>query len=200
MGYLDPYVEHCPDTLFLAEADGELVGYLTGCPDATVLPGEDERVTEAITRHEVMLRPRSVPFFARSVVDLLTAKVRGHEVASGAAVDDRWPAHLHINLVPQARGTGVASELMGALAGLAHPVGLRRLPSPDPRREHPRDMVLREVRLRGARLHPDGPGPAPRGSAVSPADDGLVPDAVGLTTGTDFVPLFWACCVSEPSC
>lgn len=61
-----------------------------------------------------MLRPRSVPFFARSVGDLLTAKVRGHEVASGEAVDGRWPAHPHINLVPQARGTGAASALMGA--------------------------------------------------------------------------------------
>ena len=39
MAYLDPYIEHCPDTLFLAEAGGDLVGYLTGCPDSALLPG-----------------------------------------------------------------------------------------------------------------------------------------------------------------
>ncbi len=38
--------------------------------------------------------------------------MRGGEVASGEDVDHRWPAHLHINLAPQARGTGVAQEMM----------------------------------------------------------------------------------------
>ena len=49
-----------------------------------------------------MLRPRSVPFFARSLFDVARAKVLGVEVASGEGVDQRWPAHLHINLVPEA--------------------------------------------------------------------------------------------------
>ena len=114
MAYLDPYIEHCPDTLFLAEAGGGLVGYLTGCPDSALLPGEDERLTQAMIRHKVMLRPRSVPFFARSLFDVARAKVLGVEVASGEGVDQRWPAHLHINLVPEARGTGAANELMAA--------------------------------------------------------------------------------------
>ncbi|GAA4413192.1 hypothetical protein GCM10023168_35840 [Fodinibacter luteus] len=114
MVYLDPYIDSCPDTLFLAEADGELVGYLTGCPDTALLGSEDERITQAITRHKVMLRPRSAPFFLRSTVDVLQAKVRGGEVASGEAVDRRWPAHLHINLALQARGTGAAHDLMAS--------------------------------------------------------------------------------------
>jgi len=114
MVYLDPYTEHCPDTLFLAEVDGALVGYLTGCPDSALLPGEDELLTQAITRHKVMLRPRSMPFFARSLIDMATAKLRGRESASGEVADPRWPAHLHINLAPEARGTGVAMDLMRA--------------------------------------------------------------------------------------
>jgi GNAT superfamily N-acetyltransferase len=112
--YLDPYVEHHPDTLFLAEVDGDLVGYLTGCPDSAALPGEDERLTQAIVRHKVMLRPRSMPFFARSLLDIARAKLRGQETSSGEVRDPRWPAHLHINLVPAARGTGTAQELMHA--------------------------------------------------------------------------------------
>jgi RimJ/RimL family protein N-acetyltransferase len=42
------------------------------------------------------------------------AKLRGSESASGEVVDPRWPAHLHINLAPEARGTGVAMDLMRA--------------------------------------------------------------------------------------
>ena len=112
MVYLDPYIDNCPDTLFLAEAHGDLVGYLTGCPDTALLASEDARIAQAITRHKVMLRPRSMPFFLRSMVDLVHAKMRDGEIASGGTADSRWPAHLHINLVPQARGTGVAHELM----------------------------------------------------------------------------------------
>ena len=82
---------------------GELVGYLTGCPDTALLTSEDERITQAITRHKVMLRARSMPFFLRSMVDLVRAKVRGGGAASGEAVG-RWPAHLHINLAPKPAG------------------------------------------------------------------------------------------------
>ncbi|MER7609164.1 GNAT family N-acetyltransferase [Nocardioides sp. NPDC127503] len=114
MVYLDPYIEHCPETLFLAEVDGDLVGYLTGCRDSALLPDEDELLTQAITRHKVMLRPRSMPFFVRSLIDMGAAKLRGIESASGEAMDPRWPAHLHINLAPEARGTGVAMDLMRA--------------------------------------------------------------------------------------
>lgn len=112
MVYLDPYIEFCSDTLFLAEVDNDLVGYLTGCPDSAVLPGEDQLLTQAIIRHKVMLRPRSLPFFVRSLIDVGKVKLRGGEVASGQGVGPRWPAHLHINLAPEARGTGVATELM----------------------------------------------------------------------------------------
>ncbi|WP_434966506.1 GNAT family N-acetyltransferase [Janibacter indicus] len=114
MVYLDPYIEHCPDTLFLAEVDGELVGYLTGCPDGALLPSEDDLMMRAIRQHKVTLRPRSMPFFLRALADAATAKLRGRELASGTDGDERWPAHLHINLVPEARGTGAAQGLMTA--------------------------------------------------------------------------------------
>ena len=117
MVYLDPYVDSCPDTLFLAEVDGELVGYLTGCPDSAMIPPEDERITDAIARHRVFLKARSLPFFGRSMVDLMTAKLRGADVSGGEVVDPSFPAHLHINLVPQARGTGAAQDLMSAWMG-----------------------------------------------------------------------------------
>lgn len=41
--YLDPYIEHCPGTLFLAEHEGSLIGYLTGCPDPSLPPRPQPR-------------------------------------------------------------------------------------------------------------------------------------------------------------
>jgi ribosomal protein S18 acetylase RimI-like enzyme len=52
-----------------------------------------------------------VAFFARGLVDVAWAALR-HEPTAGDFADPRWPAHLHINVAPSARGTGVAQGLM----------------------------------------------------------------------------------------
>ncbi|MFC5290234.1 GNAT family N-acetyltransferase [Actinokineospora guangxiensis] len=44
-------------------------------------------------------------FFTRAALDTTTAKLRRHPTADGFH-DPRRPAHLHINLAPEARGTG----------------------------------------------------------------------------------------------
>ncbi|MBP2369269.1 GNAT family N-acetyltransferase [Pseudonocardia parietis] len=112
--YLDPYVEHCPDSLFLAEHAGRLVGYLTGCPDPSSMPGEDEVLVRAIARPRVLLRPRTLRFMGRTALDAARAALRREPLASGTVDDPRWPAHLHINVAPEARGTGAADALMAA--------------------------------------------------------------------------------------
>jgi GNAT superfamily N-acetyltransferase len=111
--YLDPYVEHLPDSLFLAVIDGALAGYLTGCPDGTLLPSESKRIDEAIRTHRLVLRPGPAAFFARGMLDLAGATLRRRPTA-GELTDPRWPAHLHINVEPRARGTGTATALMTA--------------------------------------------------------------------------------------
>ncbi|WP_344275722.1 GNAT family N-acetyltransferase [Actinomadura napierensis] len=111
--YLTPYMDLEPESLFVAESGGRLVGCLTGCPDSSRLPSEEARTLEAIRRHHLMLRPRLAAFFARSTGDLLWAAAR-HRPRAAAFEDPRWPAHLHINLVPEARGTGAAENLMTA--------------------------------------------------------------------------------------
>lgn len=112
--YLDPYLDLDPHSVFLAETDGELVGYLTGCLDSSRLPSEDERMNRAITEHRLMFRPRVIGFFARALFDMVWAKLRRQEIVSGDFADPCWPAHLHINVVPEARGTGAADALMAA--------------------------------------------------------------------------------------
>lgn len=111
--YLDPYIDHCPETLFVAERGGALVGYLTGCPPGSSLPAEDERLVAALRSLPVLLRPRTMRFLGRAALDLATV-CRREPSDSGELHDDRWPAHLHIDVAPEGRGTGAARGLMEA--------------------------------------------------------------------------------------
>ena len=109
--YLDPYMDLEPGSLFVAATDGYLVGYLDGCLDSAQFPSESERVEKAVREYRLIFRPGTAAFFARAVADVARAKVRREPTA--ADFDDaRWPAHLHINVAPEARGTGVADGLM----------------------------------------------------------------------------------------
>lgn len=109
--YLDPYLRQHPGSLFVAVADGALVGYLAGCLDSSTLPSEGKRMEQAIRKHRLVFRPRPAAFLARAMVDLVVATAR-RESTAGSFEDPRWPAHLHINLAPAARGTGAAAGLM----------------------------------------------------------------------------------------
>ncbi|WP_436776594.1 GNAT family N-acetyltransferase [Yinghuangia sp. YIM S09857] len=109
--YLDPYADLLPDSLWLAFLDGALVGYLAGCPDSAEFPSESRRMDRAIREHRLFLRARPVAFFARAVADAGWSALRRRPTA-GDFADPAWPAHLHINLAPEARGTGAAQELM----------------------------------------------------------------------------------------
>ncbi|SDY40439.1 Acetyltransferase (GNAT) family protein [Micromonospora pattaloongensis] len=109
--YLDPYVEREPESLFVAVADGALVGYLSGCLDSATFPTDTERIGEAIKKYRLIFRPGTVAFFARATIDVVRAGVRREPVA-GDFADPRWPSHLHINVAPEGRGTGVADGLM----------------------------------------------------------------------------------------
>ncbi|MBE1537347.1 GNAT family N-acetyltransferase [Actinomadura algeriensis] len=109
--YLAPYIDLYPDFLFLAVSGGRLVGYLTGCPDTSSFPSEDGLLMQAVRRHRLLLRRKPLAFFGRSMTDLAGAAVRRRATARGCD-DARWPAHLHITVAPEARGTGAADGLM----------------------------------------------------------------------------------------
>ncbi|MEV4183584.1 GNAT family N-acetyltransferase [Streptosporangium canum] len=109
--YLDPYMDLEPSSLFVASADGALVGYLAGCLDSAAFPSEGERIENAIRKYRLFFRRGPATFFARSLADLAVSKVRRRPTA-GDFTDARWPSHLHINVAPEARGTGAADALM----------------------------------------------------------------------------------------
>ncbi|NEW41474.1 GNAT family N-acetyltransferase [Nocardia cyriacigeorgica] len=109
--YLDPYMDLEPDSLFVAEADGQLIGYLAGCVNTSSFPPESERMEQAFRRYRSIFLSRSALFFARAAVDTMTAKIR-RTPSSEDFTDPHWPAHLHINIAPEGRGTGAADAMM----------------------------------------------------------------------------------------
>ncbi|WP_236567516.1 hypothetical protein [Nocardia sp. CY41] len=74
--YLDPYLDLTPESVFVAVADGKLIGYLTGCRDSSKFPGEAERIERAIRAHRLWVRPATARFFGVALVDTLTAAIR----------------------------------------------------------------------------------------------------------------------------
>ena len=112
--YLTPYMELEPGSLFLAQTDRGLVGYLTGCLDSFAFPSESERLDGAIRAFGLMRDRRAIRFFARATKDMIGAKIRSEPTADGDLADPRWPAHLHINVAEEARGTGAADQLMAS--------------------------------------------------------------------------------------
>jgi GNAT superfamily N-acetyltransferase len=108
--YLTPYLDFEPESVFVAVVDGEPAGYLAGSL-GTAVPSESARMDRAIREHRLFLRRGPALFFARSLLDMAGAALRRQPTA-GELDDPRWPAHLHINLLPRARGTGAAAALM----------------------------------------------------------------------------------------
>ncbi|MEU6190881.1 GNAT family N-acetyltransferase [Nocardia sp. NPDC047038] len=109
--YLDPYLDLEPESVFVAVVNGKLVGYLTGCADSWRFPSESERIERAIRAYRLFLRPTPARFFGVAMVDTLVAAIRRRPTA-GDFQDVRWPAHLHIAVAADARGTGAAAALM----------------------------------------------------------------------------------------
>jgi ribosomal protein S18 acetylase RimI-like enzyme len=56
----------------------------------------------------LLFRPGPAGFLWRAIFDGMKDK----QAATGELVDERWPSHLHINLLPVARGTGLGVALM----------------------------------------------------------------------------------------
>ena len=115
------YTDREPESLLVAEREGAVVGFLSGCVDSARAPSPAVAVTLATLRHGLAFRPGNAGFFWRSLADTLLQR----SVPSGEVDDPRWPSHLHINLAEEARGCGAGRRLMEAwltrLEGLGSP-------------------------------------------------------------------------------
>ena len=111
--YLTSYIRNDPESVLIAWAQETPIGYLAGCLDTEGFPREDTLIGDAISGHRLLRRPSALAFFARSAVDVVRDRL-ARRPSAGEVLDPRWPAHLHINVAPEARGSGAGAALMEA--------------------------------------------------------------------------------------
>lgn len=102
------YTDREPESLWVASIGGRVVGYLTGCVDTRRAPSPADAVKRAMRRDWLFLRPGTAGFFMRAAIDML----RFGGAPEGETHDPLYPAHLHVNLLPEARGSGLGGALM----------------------------------------------------------------------------------------
>jgi ribosomal protein S18 acetylase RimI-like enzyme len=104
------YTDQEPESIFLAERDGQVVGYLTGCVDSARTKGVGAREMQRVLLHGGLVRPGTARFLWRLLFDVL----RDRDTPSEYLKDPRYPAHLHVDLLPEGRGRGMGRRLMTA--------------------------------------------------------------------------------------
>ena len=107
------YTDHEPQSCFVAEAEGQVVGYITGCLDtarfnrimkAEIVP----RIRLKLLTTGAALRPRNLSRALRLWRCARWGELREPDLSP-------FPAHLHINLLEGYRASGAGTRLMRAL-------------------------------------------------------------------------------------
>lgn len=105
--WTDREAEHA----MVADSDGTVVGYLLGCVDSRRVWNMEKLVARHAFRRGIALRPGTAGVFWRMVADGVSDTIR-HRLPPAVYYDERWPAHLHIDLLPVCRGKGIGTTLV----------------------------------------------------------------------------------------
>lgn len=96
--YCNYYIEKCPDTCFVAEKDGNTVGYVICCPDAVQFKREFPKFVQ---KSGNLNFSQKIQCFGDSILYL--------------PFKAKYPAHLHIDILPEAQRKGNGKKLIKAL-------------------------------------------------------------------------------------
>ncbi len=109
------YTDREPESAFVTVHDGEVLGYLLGCRDSTRAWNPAAVAGRHVFRRGIVFRPGTAAMIWRSVGDVVADLARRRvRLADYEFVDPDYPAHLHINLLPAARGSGAGGRLVRA--------------------------------------------------------------------------------------
>jgi ribosomal protein S18 acetylase RimI-like enzyme len=107
------YTDREPASAAVAERDGQVVGYLLGCRDSARATSPAVVVARHVVRRGIALRPGTAGIIWRSAADLAQDLARRRvRPAELTLTDPAYPAHLHVNLLPEARGHGAGARLV----------------------------------------------------------------------------------------
>lgn len=119
--YSAPYAALSPSTCFVAENGHDVVGFAVGAVDTCSFEEqlEDEWWPEL---RSIYADPRERPPSGWNA-DQKRCFMIHHPQKTPAEITKEYPSHLHLNLLPQAQGTGVGSSLLKMLLNKLQALG-----------------------------------------------------------------------------
>jgi ribosomal protein S18 acetylase RimI-like enzyme len=108
--YLDPYLEFEPELAFVAADQDGPAGYVVGTRDTT---GFQDRWAAHWSPRFTTSHPD--PPSVRTPDDRLLHRLHHPHGPAPTAITERYPAHLHIDLLPHARRQGIGGRLLALL-------------------------------------------------------------------------------------
>jgi ribosomal protein S18 acetylase RimI-like enzyme len=107
--YAAPYLHLEPAFAFVADLDGQVAGYVVGALDTAVFEARCESDWWPTLRASHSLPAEGTDIDRRLVIAI------HHPPITDPRVLERYPSHLHINLLPVAQGHGVGRRLITTL-------------------------------------------------------------------------------------
>ncbi len=120
--YTAPYVVLAPELVFVAEVNGQVAGYVCGVADSRVFEASLEEKWWPVLRARYPAPDMSRQ--AEWTEDDLRAAWIHAPVPTPDYVVDRFPAHMHMNLMPNARGGGLGRRLFDTWLEAAQAYGV----------------------------------------------------------------------------
>jgi ribosomal protein S18 acetylase RimI-like enzyme len=119
------YTDEEPESAWVVEVDGVVCGYLLGAVDAHRAWDPASVAGRHVTRRGIAFRPGTAGVIWLTIADgaVDVAHKRIDPKAMGFR-DPGYPAHLHIDLLPEARGCGAGRRLVDAWFGRLASLGV----------------------------------------------------------------------------
>lgn len=114
--WIEPYERLLPQWTYVAEVEGSVVGYLTGCPDTSTFRRASRRRCEVPLLAEIARGSfRGVPgvqSFVAQQLGLEKSAERSFSAGALGCIEREFPAHLHMNIERDFRRRGIGRQLL----------------------------------------------------------------------------------------
>jgi ribosomal protein S18 acetylase RimI-like enzyme len=120
--FAEPYIVYDPLLAFVADDEGTAVGYVLGTADTVAFAEWFQNTWLPMVAPRHAGRPAEVTDFESLILELMYTPAR-------MVHDDLapYPAHLHIDLLPEYHGLGLGRQLMDAFRGELASRGVEKL-------------------------------------------------------------------------